>query len=255
MADTAIVTTPAKAAPRKPKFPEYVKSQYELERDARIARNQAFLASIGLGEDGQKLPKKAPRTPKPRAPKRKVPESERRKSSRLAGGVAPVERLEYDPEDFEDRRPAKKVRRAPRAEPSPLTDEQRALLGEWDMEAFYDFLGSTTTYHKEISPDNRRAVIRQVTKLVTGEGVHYDSPSYGWPEHVVFRKDEPVTLQSDIEQIKEDAKAFEDKHGRDHGNGWLLNHPLQKMILFRYHLAEEKLSKPAKKGAKGKGKK
>jgi len=242
MADTALVTTPAKAkkAPRKLKYVEPPKSQYELERDARIARNQAFLASLGLGEDGQKLPK-APRTPRPRTPKRKVPESERRKSSRLAGGVAPVDRLEYDPADFEDRRPAKKVRRYSTREASPLTDEQRELLGEWDMEAFYDFLGTNTTYHKEVSPDNRRSVIRQVTKLVTGEGVHYDSPSYGWPEHVVFRKDEPVTLQSDIEQIQDDARAFEAKHGRDHGNGWLLNHPLKKMILFRDHLARTKL--------------
>jgi hypothetical protein len=48
-----------------------------------------------------------------------------------------------------------------------------------------------------ISDDNRRQVIRQVTKLVSGEGVHYASPAYGWPDDVIFRKDEPVTMQSD----------------------------------------------------------
>ena len=32
-----------------------------------------------------------------------------------------------------------------------------------------------------ISDDNRRQVIRQVTKLVSGEGVHYDSVNFGWP--------------------------------------------------------------------------
>ena len=108
-----------------------------------------------------------------------------------------------------------------------------------------------------ISDANRRLVIRQVTKLVSGEGVHYASPAYGWPDDVIFRKDEPVTMQSDavrnqfrarhrrddfahrsdIGQIIEDARDFENTHGRDHGNGWLLNHPLRKLIIYQQHLA------------------
>ena len=56
---------------------------------------------------------------------------------------------------------------------------------------------------------------------------------YGWPEDVVFRKNEPVTMESDIVSIIEDAKAYEDEHGRDHGNGWLLNHPLRKLLIFQ----------------------
>ena len=86
-------------------------------------------------------------------------------------------------------------------------------------------------------------MIRQVTKLVTGVGVDY----HHWPAGVVFRKGEPVTLQDDLAQIKEDAKEFEAEHGRDLGNGWLLNHPLQKMILFRDHLAATKLPGKARK--------
>ena len=86
-------------------------------------------------------------------------------------------------------------------------------------------------------------MIRQVTKLVTGVGVEY----HHWPAGVVFRKGEPVTLQDDLVQIKEDAKEFEAQHGRDLGNGWLLNHPLQKMILFRDHLAATKLPGKARK--------
>ena len=89
-------------------------------------------------------------------------------------------------------------------------------------------------------------MIRQITKLVTGVGVDY----HHWPAGVVFRKGEPVTLQDDIEQIKEDAKDFEAQHGRDLGNGWLLNHPLQKMILFRDHLAATKLPGKARKKTK-----
>ena len=86
----------------------------------------------------------------------------------------------------------------------------------------------------------------QVTKLVTGVGVDY----HHWPAGVVFRKGEPVTLQDDLVQIKEDAKDFEAQHGRDLGNGWLLNHPLQKMILFRDHLAATKLPGKARKKTK-----
>ena len=82
-----------------------------------------------------------------------------------------------------------------------------------------------------------------MTKLVTGVGVDY----HHWPAGVVFRKGEPVTLQDDLAEIKEEAKDFEAQHGRDLGNGWLLNHPLQKMILFRDHLAATKLPGKARK--------
>ena len=86
--------------------------------------------------------------------------------------------------------------------------------------------------------------------------MHYASPQYGWRDDVIFRKDQPVTMQSDavpnhfralrhrrddlhrsdIGQIIEDARDFENKHGRDHGNGWLLNHPLRKLLFYQHHL-------------------
>jgi hypothetical protein len=142
-----------------------------------------------------------------------------------------------------------------------------------------------------ISDDNRRQVIRQVTKLVSGEGVHYASPQYGWADDVIFRKDQPVTMQSDavpnhfralrhrrddlhrsdIAQIIEDARDFEDTHGRDHGtdprgnqtvsygdvgrpkfdfhtgNGWLLNHPLRKLLFYQHYLDTKARLAPAAK--------
>ena len=220
-------------------------SEYELQRNERIAANQAFLETLGLGGTGQKLPKK-PSAPRKRK-RKEVAEHEKRRSVRLQGGPAPIERLQDDPRSYADYEESRQRRkRARRVEPSPLTDEQLDRLGEFCMEECYDFLGTTTLYHKEISPDNRKTVIRQITKLVTGVGVDY----HRWPAGVVFRKGEPVTLQDDIEQIKEDAKDFEAQHGRDLGNGWLLNHPLQKMILFRDHLAATKLPGKARKKTK-----
>ena len=208
------------------------KSQYELERDARIKRNEAFLVSLGLGKDGAKklkAPKKAQRTP----PKKKAPQGPRRTSARLSKGASPVERLTYEERDWDDMtpRPRKRARRGKAA--ADLTDDERAMLGVFDMDAFEEFL----TDEHPISEDNRRQVLRQAEKLVSGQGVHYASPTYGWPDDVVFRKGEPVTMSSDIVQIIADARDFEDEHGRDHGNGWLLNHPLRKLLIFQTHVA------------------
>ena len=115
------------------------KSQYELERDARIKRNEAFLVSLGLGKDGAaklKAPKKAQRTP----PKKKAPQGPRRTSARLSKGASPVERLTYEERDWDDMtpRPRKRARRGKAA--ADLTDDERAMLGAFDMEAFEEFL-------------------------------------------------------------------------------------------------------------------
>ena len=216
------------------------KSQYELERDARIKRNEAFLVSLGLGKDGAaklKAPKKAQRTP----PKKKAPQGPRRTSARLSKGTSPVERLTYEERDWDDMtpRPRKRARRGKAA--ADLTDDERAMLGAFDMDAFEEFL----TDEHPISEDNRRQVMRQAEKLVSGQGVRYDSPTYGWDEGVVFRKGEPVTMSSDIIQVIADARDFEDEHGRDHGNGWLLNHPLRKLLIFQTHVARGEAAEAA----------
>ena len=82
------------------------KSQYEIERDERIARNEAFMKSIGIDPHGggyvKKNTKKSP--PKPRMPRKKVPESERRRSSRLQGVTLAPERLTYESDDDAPRR-------------------------------------------------------------------------------------------------------------------------------------------------------
>ena len=164
-------------------------SEYELHRNKRIKANEAFLEALGLGGTGQKLPKKPRAKPKP---KRKFEEHEKRKSVRLAGGPAPIERLADDPRSYDDFvESRKRQKRAPRQEPWEPTDEQRERLGIFCMEGFYDWLGTTTKYHKvypvsintnrftlsdnllyvtqfpsqEISPDNRKTVIRQVTTV------------------------------------------------------------------------------------------
>ena len=144
MAET---TTPPKPSRKRERdvVVEPELSEYELHRNKRIKENQAFLESLGLGDNGQKLPKKPAK--RKREPKRKVEEHEKRKSVRLAGGPAPIERLADDPRSYADYVESRERRkRAPRQEPWEPTDEQRERLGIFCMEGFYDWLGTTTKY-------------------------------------------------------------------------------------------------------------
>ena len=126
----------AKAPAKKPmvvkkSIPAAPKSQYEIERDERIKRNEEYMLSIGINPYGSgylKEKKKAP--PKPRLPKKKVPESERRRSSRLQGGTAEPERLTYDEwsDDEGPKRRSQSSRRMRVRVVDELSDEQRAVL-------------------------------------------------------------------------------------------------------------------------------
>ena len=138
-----------------------------------------------------------------------MPESQRRRSARLQGGTAGPERLTYD-NWSDDERPRQRSRgsggrRTRKNRLVELSEEQRAALESFNI---YDFEASasasftkprhrrdgviTSSYtHRFMEPDgehpvseqNRRSVIRQVRKLVSGEGVTY---AY-WPDDVIFR--------------------------------------------------------------------
>ena len=67
--------------------------------------------------------------------------------------------------------------------------------------------------------------------------MHY----HHWPEGFYFRKGEPVTLAMDIGEIQDAANEIDRRPGyRDLGNGWLLNHPLQKLMNYQYYLHHSK---------------
>ena len=107
---------------------------------------------------------------------------------------------------------------------------------------FYFFISKIKEYLSEVdslSDQNKRNVMRQVTKLVLGEGIRYDSKAYGWPEGCYFLKGTKVEPTDDILKLMDIGRECEDEWGRDHGNGWLLSHPLKKMYQFQqYHLQD-----------------
>ena len=102
------------------------------------------------------------------------------------------------------------------------------------MEEFEEFLRTVPHGRKgvPISPANARTVVRQVKLMVSGAGVGY----HHWPSHIFWRKGEPVTLHEDFDELKDEAIEMENRYGRDLGNGWLLNHPLQKLQNFQNYL-------------------
>lgn len=120
-----------------------------------------------------------------------------------------------------------------------LTEEEKKFLSQRTMGSgvlnkFDEFLVD----HNKISEQNRRNVMRQVTKLANGEGIRYDSPKYGWKPDQFFMKGQKITLLSDFVELMDKGQECEDCWGRDHGNGWLLSHPLKKLLLFQQFCLE-----------------
>lgn len=86
-----------------------------------------------------------------------------------------------------------------------------------------------------LSAQNHRTVMRQVTKLTRGVGVTY----HHWGPSVTFARGERVDLSWDCQALFHRACEFEDEHGRDLGNGWLLRHPIKKIHNFQCYLLEQ----------------
>ena len=64
---------------------------------------------------------------------------------------------------------------------------------------------------KVCSHDNAKNVMKQVTKLVSGEGVGYRH----WPPHIKFYEGIEVNLGYDFEKMHCEAQAYESRFGKD----------------------------------------
>lgn len=82
---------------------------------------------------------------------------------------------------------------------------------------------------KVASEANARTAVRQVRKLVAGEGITYK----GWPNDTCFYEGRKIGLGSNFQRMHAEAKQFEKTYGKDKGNGWLLQHPIKKLELFQ----------------------
>ena len=71
------------------------------------------------------------------------------------------------------------------------------------MEEFEEFLRTVPHGRKgvPISQANARTVIRQVKLMVSGAGVGY----HHWPSDIFWRKGQPVSLEEDFDELKEEG--------------------------------------------------
>lgn len=123
----------------------------------------------------------------------------------------------------------------------PLTAEQQRQLEKCD-----DWIESMAYWlehiphgkgNKTVSPANAKSVMRQVKKLVSGLGVSYTK----WPEDIIFYENRPIDLRhTDFEKLLEHAKEYEQEYGEDSGHGWLLQHPIKKLLLFQEYFFDGK---------------
>ena len=241
---------------------QYELSDYEKLRLERIKRNQARLVELGLDQKfSEKLKplgggnkKKSKKKKKNKSPR--IKPGQERRSKRVSGANTKLFELSPDhdddvaihqqdtadsdtaQEDYEAEVSVRQVKRRIKIDRDGLKSiaetENRAALeaGKMDeryLSKFREFL----RYHDKISDQNERSVMRQVGKLARGEGIRYESPRYGWKEGCYFMRGRKITPLMDIVDLMEQAQDCEDTWGRDHGNGWLLSHPLKKLLLFQ----------------------
>ena len=111
-----------------------MKSEYELQRDANIARNQAVLDALGLGGNNSLKPQKAPVAAWEPAPL--IPEQERRRSSRVSRQVVTFQALSHEFCDEEERVAEGRVREGrKRAAPTSYREEQAREVEEREARA------------------------------------------------------------------------------------------------------------------------
>ena len=93
------------------------------------------------------------------------------------------------------------------------------------------------------SEANARSVLRQARLLVGGAGVahRYNDAA------PVFARGRKLTLGSNFTSLLDEAWEWENTYGEDYGHGWLLRHPIKKLMLFQEHvyLATKKATKSA----------
>mmetsp|Transcript_45445 Transcript_45445/g.110489 ORF Transcript_45445/g.110489 Transcript_45445/m.110489 type:complete len:714 (-) Transcript_45445:1007-3148(-) len=206
--ETDAATTPAKTTThnRDSATPSTEEAALGYNKDGSIkkrkGRKPGSRNKPKVGPDGQPIPKEAhvaskkmPRTPRtPDVPITSVPPSEPPPDTLLLG------ELKQGGED-------------------PDLSWLEALRA-WMMKVPHG------RHAKTASKDNAAAVVRQMHKLATGEGItqaHWAVPFY---QHIVVdpRVTDPATIMVD-------AKEFEKVHG-DKSGGWKLKHPIKNFVDF-----------------------
>jgi hypothetical protein len=129
----------------------------------------------------------------------------------------------------------------------PSTTHSRSPTGARDDPCWIDEMHSflifiphgTKNTKKSISVPNARTDIRQVRRLTSGDGITYKH----WPTGTIFAPNERIHLSTtNFDQLFDRAKAWEERYGKDKGNGWLLKHPIMKLKIYQQHVQDQSRS-------------
>jgi hypothetical protein len=241
-------------------------SDYDKQRQERIRENNAMMAKFGLSQAAKNLNKWVA---KPEALKT-VAGAARQKRRLAAHATRPVEPRRSERQrtvhatatsyvNFfgaagrqldeatgqlaaaAKRRKLNSTSQSSRIVRPELSEEQRADLGlanldlGW-LQGLENFLKDTELhtywFGRAASETNVARVMAQVRKLASGDGVPHPCAS------AVFMQGRPLTLGDDIRMLVEEAWQWLDVHGEDKGHGWLLNHPLKKVLAFQQHMVD-----------------
>lgn len=209
---------------------------YQSAVEANKRHNQNHLRKLGLDKsfmDSVK-PKKSPKKKRPAPSPLPV---DLRRSKRMRS-VTP-DFFDGLPHSFVDSKPKPK-RIVPRPARTTVSEEDRALLKDlpnWldEMENFLLTVPHGNAY-KVVSRDNCRSVMRQVKRMVSGIGITY----HHWNGKVAFKKGIKIHLGMDFNHLYQEAVSFENEHGRDLGNGWLMRHPIVKLQCYQEYCRDNK---------------
>ncbi len=208
---------------------------YLEQRAANIRFNEQKLKSIGLGGSFRKP---APMRSSPSISRKRLSLSNHNNNGDDTSHAEPLRksgRLRHQPVMYEPLPPneiqlkKRKILRTSCTNKSAATTNGGAMtnttIASADRQMLRTYEGSTLTwlndmelYLKDVealSQPNLRSVMRQVEKLVTGDGITYKH----WEEHVSFHRDAPISLSDDMDNLYYEALKFEIEHGRDLGNG------------------------------------
>lgn len=222
-------------------------SSYEMMAKANKQANEKRMKDLGLDKFRSTPSNKSRGGSSRRNPgtSLKTTTAPTRRSTRLCKEeeVGPPEPKELPTElVYDTPRPAKKrkVTRPVTPETEAVSKQDRQKIGRLFKKETAEWLAEMETYlieNENLSYQNHRSVMRQVEKLSSGHGITY----HHWPAGVFFGKGQMVDLTWNLEALYDEACDFEDEHGRDLGNGWLLRHPIRKMNNFQHYLLETKM--------------
>lgn len=157
--------------------------------------------------------------------------------------------LEYDDDESVaepvPKKPPPKRRKKTKTSKFQITEdelealEEHSIIGDDQHSGIEKYLREVETNSKGegLSEKNVKSIMRQVKRFCSGEGTDYKN----WPRGVKFLEGEEVHLGMDFENMLQAAKDFEDKYGKDKGNGWLLKHPIKKLGNYQKWVLENEI--------------